>query len=311
MMLFGIALVLAAHTFLGLASPWIARVLAPWVATPLISVAAFATTLAGGFAVSVLCFDFVAQIPDVANGQRWSAHSLNNHGRIPLGLGITACLALLIVAFMLSRRASRVVGDLWSASMACRRLTPDTEHLVVVDDVRPDAYAVSGFLGGRVVVTSGMLSALDGDELRVLLAHEHSHLRHAHHVYLALAQVSAAASPLTRGLPRVVRACAERWADEDAASVTGSRPLAARALVRAGLETIRSDASGRLHTALGIADAQVAHRAMALLAPRPCTRPRGLVVVAVIAVLAMVGTLATAHSTEHRFEHAHADFVSP
>ncbi len=72
-------------------------------------------------------------------------------------------------------------------------------------------------------------------ERRVLLAHEAAHLRHHHHVYLQLVELSAAANPLLRPLASSVRIGVERWADEDAAAAVGDRTLTARALARASL----------------------------------------------------------------------------
>ena len=58
---------------------------------------------------------------------------------------------------------------------------------MVVPDGTADAYAVPGW-PGRIVVTAGMLDALNPDERRVLLAHERAH---------------AAAMPVTMVKPRV------------------------------------------------------------------------------------------------------------
>ncbi|WP_405072198.1 hypothetical protein OG558_22650 [Kribbella sp. NBC_01510] len=95
-----------------------------------------------------------------------------------------------------------------------------------------------------------MLAALDGDERRVLLAHEAAHLNHRHHLYvhlverepspdrsIALSELAAAVNPLLAAVPSVVRTSVERWADEDAAVAVGDREITARAVAKAGLAT--------------------------------------------------------------------------
>ncbi|HEV2637799.1 MAG TPA: M56 family metallopeptidase [Actinocrinis sp.] len=66
----------------------------------------------------------------------------------------------------------------------------------VVDHHAPAAYCLPG-RGGRVVITTAALDALDGEQLRAVLAHERAHLRERHELVLA------AAAALTRALPHV------------------------------------------------------------------------------------------------------------
>ena len=87
----------------------------------------------------------------------------------------------------------------------CRRLDAEyTGALVVLDDDRPEAYALAG-LPGRTVVTRAMLQALSGPERRALLAHEQSHVSGYHFVYVSLVQLAAAANPLLRPLVPATR----------------------------------------------------------------------------------------------------------
>ncbi|MFE1786866.1 M48 family metalloprotease [Streptomyces sp. NPDC059525] len=85
-----------------------------------------------------------------------------------------------------------------------------------------EAYAVPG-KPGRVVVSTGMLSAHDPADHETLLAHERSHLEKRHRLFVALAPLGAAARPLFRPLATTVGCTAERRADEDAAAPTGDR----------------------------------------------------------------------------------------
>ncbi|GHJ42581.1 M56 family metallopeptidase [Streptomyces sp. TS71-3] len=106
--------------------------------------------------------------------------------------------------------------------------------LSIVDDARPDAYALPG-RPGRVVVTSGMLRCLTPHEHSALFAHERAHLAGRHHLFLAAAELCARCHPGLRPLRGAVALAAERAADEVAARVTGDRRLTAQAIGRAAL----------------------------------------------------------------------------
>jgi Zn-dependent protease with chaperone function len=112
---------------------------------------------------------------------------------------------------------------------------PEGENsLVVLPSEGAAAYALPG-RPGRVVVTVGMLRALDGPERRAMLAHEQAHLRYKHHRYVFLSSLAAAVLPVLAPVAARVRYATERWADEVAAAVVGDRSVVARALARASL----------------------------------------------------------------------------
>lgn len=75
-------------------------------------------------------------------------------------------------------------------------------ELAVLRDSRPDAYALPGRPGtpGRIVVTTGMLRALDPAERDALLAHERAHLKGRHHLFIAAAEAAALCHPALRSL---------------------------------------------------------------------------------------------------------------
>jgi hypothetical protein len=123
------------------------------------------------------------------------------------------------------REAGRLAGD--------GELAGGEQVLTIADD-SVDAYAVPG-RPGRIVITSGMIDALTQSEREVLLAHERAHVSACHYVFTALVRLSAAANPLLRPLAAAVNYSVERWADERAASVTGSRPLVAHTVAKAAL----------------------------------------------------------------------------
>ncbi|NDZ88250.1 M48 family metalloprotease, partial [Streptomyces sp. SID10115] len=70
----------------------------------------------------------------------------------------------------------------------------------VVADEASYAYALPSRRGGRVVVTTGMLSRLAAPERRALFAHERAHLSARHHRHLLVTQLAARANPFLRPL---------------------------------------------------------------------------------------------------------------
>ncbi len=166
-----------------------------------------------------------------------------------------SAIALVAVGLIVRTLAVRVPVDVL-------RLGPSADvgplRLVRCDD--PVAFAEPG-APGRVVVSTGALAALDEPERRALFAHEHAHLRHAHHRLLVLAQASAIALPLLYPLVRVVRYLLERWADEEAAVEIGSRKVLASAMARFALS------SPEVSPALGFASLGVVGRVRELVEP--------------------------------------------
>ena len=222
----------AASVMLALASGGLARHLAPAIAVPLLTLLALATSLATGLALSLAAFGAVAQLPFLADRAGWSGGALAP-GNLEPGWGVlpgAIAAALLTAALIFTARAAR---DLARAGRACRQLGgPD--RLVITDDDRPTAYSVPT-RAGAIVVSTGMLRLLSAEERRALLAHEDSHLRHRHALYVLLADLAAAANPLLRPLAGRVRLAVELQADEDAVAETGDRRAVARALARASL----------------------------------------------------------------------------
>jgi Zn-dependent protease with chaperone function len=149
---------------------------------------------------------------------------------VPWSLG-AAAVVLLAAAVV---RALRVVRGERAALEDLRRVVAGYRgELLVLDDGRPYAYAVpSG--PGTIIVSTGMLTALDAAERRAMLAHERAHLTGHHHRYRLISRLAAAVNPAPRPLDRQISFQIERWADEHAATLTG-RPVAARSLARAAL----------------------------------------------------------------------------
>ena len=183
-----------------------------------------------------------------------------------VALSVTSCAALGIVVAAgiagpteggstlatLATRAPGVVGAaaLGAALLAtarfilmrCRALFEAFRHArslpstraVIVTSPTADAYTVPG-APGRIVVSTGMVAALDEPSLRALVAHEQAHLNGSHYVYATLARLAATANPFLRPLATAVEYSIERWADEDAATATGDRLAVARAISSAAV----------------------------------------------------------------------------
>lgn len=303
--------------FLGLAGGRLARRLPPATAVPLLTVATVVTALATGFVLAVGGLEVLARVPLVAELGRWSPVALARDDRLPVAISVLAGSTAAILLTRALREVVRSASDLACAALLCRRLGPGAQGLVIVEDQRPDAFALPG-VPGRIVVSTAMVRALSADERRVLLAHEHAHLTHRHHLFVHVSAVAAAANPLLRPVARAVRAGVERWADEVAAATVDDRRLAAQALARAGLAraaAVSADANpARAQApaaalAVGGAPGEVADRARALLEPPPPAR-RGLTAAVALLVLATCASTAlTAEDTEQRFERAQAVYA--
>lgn len=105
---------------------------------------------------------------------------------------------------------------------------PRHRRITVVDSTEPSAYCVPG-PAHTIVVTTGTLRRLSLDEFRAVLAHERSHLRGRHHLWLGWASVLAHAFgvvPLLRVAPVQVARLIEWIADDRAAARHGDRTVA-------------------------------------------------------------------------------------
>ena len=258
------------------------RRLSPPVAVPLLTVAALATALATGIVLSLAGFSALARLPWVAAEGGWPLAGDRPLSHLPAAWGIAGgCLAAVLLAAALGW-LGRAVRELVTASRACRGLVVGTGRLVVLPDPQPAAYTVPAGTG-RVVVSTGMLALLRGDERRALLAHERAHLRHHHALYLAAVRLAAAANPLLRPVARQVRLQAELWADQVAAAETGDPAAVARALARASLAASRSKRVPAIALAIGQSDAGA--RVAALLRG-PARQSRWAVAAALILTMA-------------------------
>lgn len=251
----------------------VARRHSPRTAATGLVAAALVVALATGLMLCALATLTFAEMPAVARLGHWSRAALDAHAPVPALLGL---LAGGVAAALLASSAVQVArggAGLVAAERTCRELGPAAGGLVVVDDPRAAAYAVPG-LTGRIVVTNALLRQLDARERRAVLAHETSHLRHRHYLYVQLADLAAAANPLLRPVTQATRLAVERWADEDAAAAVGDRVTVARALAKAGLARHGAEPSAapsprplRPAAALPVAETELAGRVRSLVEP--------------------------------------------
>jgi hypothetical protein len=210
--------------------------LPPGSATWLLTVSSVVLAAGTGAALGVLMIAGALHIPQVAALGHVSLRALRGGG--PAGsipVAAAAGLTLLAAVAAAVRAAWRRARALVAAGHAAACFPAG--QLAVIDDETADAFAVPGLTGrqGRVVVSTGMLAALDQAQRRALVAHERAHLAGRHHLFLAAAHLAAAANPLLRPAERAVAYTVERWADECAAEATGDRRMTALAVGKAAL----------------------------------------------------------------------------
>jgi Zn-dependent protease with chaperone function len=277
----------------------LAERLPPKLATWLLAGGAVVLAAASTAALALLALTAVIRIPLVDTVEEVSGPVMRqvDPAPLPVALVAAALLAAAMIAAVLAlwRRGEALVA----AGREARRL-PGRRQVVVLQDPVADAYTLPG-LPCRIVITSGMLLALSHAERRVLLAHERAHASGLHFLFGTAARLAAALNPLLRPVAAAIGYTLERWADERAASVTGDRPLAARALARAALASAGTAGTAGPASRAGRPAAPMSPQAMALHAIaspgpvprrmaallRPPPRPRMLLVSAAALLVAV------------------------
>jgi beta-lactamase regulating signal transducer with metallopeptidase domain len=284
---------------LAAAGAWpLAERLPPRTTTWLLTLSAVVLAVTSCAVLGLLALAAAMRLPVFASLGNLSARTMSRIDPSPVPLGLIAAGLLAAAALSVVRATWRRTAAMVAAHREARTLSADGRLLVIVNDDRADAYAVPG-RPARIVVTSRMLDSLTEAESEVLLAHERAHASAHHYLFMAAARLSAAANPLLRPLAAAVSYSVERWADEQAALVTGSRPLAARAIAKAALATAAGERTGRgtAHVLAATGErgeirrpGSVPRRVGALLGPPPRRR---LILLALAAVVVAVSGLAT------------------
>ncbi|WP_152626655.1 M56 family metallopeptidase [Streptacidiphilus carbonis] len=216
------------------ARPLAAR-LDPRAATWLLTACALALASLSSAALGILAGAGLIRLSLAAWAGHWSGAAVRAGDPVTWTEAATAGLLLAVAGYAAGRMLWRRTRALVSAGTEAACL-PGLDQVVVVEDPEPDAYALPG-LPGRIVVSTGMLQALDENDREAMLAHERAHLSGHHYAFVAATHLAAAANPLLRPMAEAVAYTVERWADENAASACGDRRQVARAVGKAALAT--------------------------------------------------------------------------
>lgn len=275
--------------------------LAPKPAAIILAVGSLAAGIVWVAGLGVLAAATVGRLQLVGDLGRWSAPVLDAYDPVPLAAGVTSLVALGCVVATLASAARQLARGVQQV----RRLQLATSRgrcgdVTIIDDPVPEALALPGWRGS-VVVTSGMLRALDPAEREVMLAHERSHLRSGHWAYRLAIRFGAALLPLSQALVDRCDLALERWADERAAEHVGDRRLAATAVAKAALA---STDHHRAALVPAFSDGAIAERVEALLRPRRPSRWGLAVFAAVICLVAIATLLHAGHDLDVIFDAA-------
>ncbi|MEH0423448.1 M56 family metallopeptidase [Streptomyces sp. B21-083] len=241
----------------------------PRTATRLLTGVAAVMAVCSTVCLALLMVVGTAQLPGNPLPDGWSDPEVREAVPYDEVVGKAAIPALCVVALACARtlwrhRRTRRLGHRALAGL------PATE-VAVLPDTAPYAYALPGGGRDRIVVTTALLDSLEPAERRALFAHERAHLAARHHRHLLAVQLAARANPFLQPLRTAVSYTAERWADEDAAHVVGSRRTVARAIGKAAL--VSGSRGTRPATLAGFAaPGPVPRRVAALLGPAPVGR---------------------------------------
>ncbi|MDX2545520.1 M56 family metallopeptidase [Streptomyces sp. WI04-05B] len=241
----------------------------PRTATRLLAGVAAVMAVCSTVCLALLMVVGTAQLPGNPLPDGWSDPEVREAVPYDEVVGKAAIPALCVVALACTRTLWRHRRTRRRAHRALAGL-PATE-VAVLPDAAPYAYALPGGGRDRIVVTTGLLDSLEPAERRALFAHERAHLAARHHRHLRAVQLAARANPFLQPLRTAVSYTAERWADEDAAHVVGSRRDVARAIGKAAL--VSGSRGTPLATLAGFAaPGPVPRRVAALLGPAPVGR---------------------------------------
>lgn len=296
-----------ASALLALFGPLLARRSGGWIAVRLIPVTALlvagSTVVAvAGLAVVVLArVDGIATVAEIAVGALPAAFRV-----VPVSIGALAAVVAAALVAAVAHRIGALGRAMVDTHRLCAVLHPDSDGVCVIDDAHPRAFAATG-MPGRVVVSTGLWSALPPGDRAAVLAHERAHLRRRHQLSLIAVRLAAAADPLLRTVVTPTRYAVEREADEDAAAALGRRAVGL-AVARAGLVLAADQRRGRTgpEPLLPMASGDVPARVQALLAARVRVRRWPAVPLVLLAVLAGVLTVDNGMATDHHIDHARA-----
>lgn len=207
----------------------------------------------------------------------WSSHLLPSFGVAGGVLGVVT-FVLMVAGVARVFRVLRLHRSLRATQPADIEILPSSQVF---------AYTLPGG-PGNIVLSRGLVSALNADECRAVVEHERAHAQHRHDRYLLLGSIATALLPFARPLADRLEFSLERWADDEAALNVEDRRTVARAIARVAT-------AGGAHPSplvTGIARLGAVARAEALLAPAP--EPRACHPVVMVTCLALMTTVLSA-----------------
>jgi len=253
----------------------------PAAAVPVLAAGALFNAGSGLLVAGLLTLAVAGRWSVVAALGGWSPDLLATTIPEPVIIGLGAATTALVLRARTIWRTGGLLALLARSDRLSRRLRAGGAPIVFVDDSTADAFTVAG-VRGCIVISRSLFAELGPDERRVLLAHELSHLRRRHHLYVHAVDLAVAANPALTPLATAVRLGVERWADEDAALACGARITAGRALARTALvqaalrRATGSPATAHPATVLGGTANAVVARAQALTSRSIPRRSGGL-----------------------------------
>jgi Zn-dependent protease with chaperone function len=298
----------------GVAARPLAGLMEPRQATWLLTSAAVALAVCSTAALVLLAAYAAARAPVLAALGDYSqpvvqrADSISGYTGAIAGAALAGAAVAVAVIFL--NRARALAESYRRAAV----LHAD-DGIVVMPGSAIDAYALPG-RPGRIVVSGDLLDQLDAGGQAALIAHEQAHLSGRHHLFAAAARLAAAANPMLLPVASSVEFTLERWADEHAATITGSRRLVAETIGRVALlSTGRRTRAPRVSLSIVGQQARrvsiswagpVPRRVAALLTAPPRRRIALLAVTAAIVVLAGLAALEAAGDLHALLEVAQA-----
>jgi Zn-dependent protease with chaperone function len=140
---------------------------------------------------------------------------------LALALRLVGVLAAVTLRTLRARQRHRDLLDLLATPW------PDVPHARVLDHPMPVAYCLPG-LRSRLVVSAGVLDALDPPAVKAVLAHEQAHLRERHDLVVLPFVAWGATAPFVRGMvcaQVAVAALVEMRADDVASAAVTPKQL--------------------------------------------------------------------------------------
>ena len=240
----------------GVVAGWIRLPLRPMVAVRVLSAIAVVVAATITIVSTAVVAGFAARSTLVLSAIEWCpVVPLHHHVGIADG---AAAAVLLGVGGWRARRV--LILRRWASAGT------SGQRLAVLDCAEPIAFAAPGD-PGCVVISRGLLDALEPRERQVVVAHERAHLQHHHHRYLLAGELCRAMVPLLGPLVTQLRMATERSADETAVdALDGDRQLVARTIARTAIT--KSAHAGLVG---GFGGSSVPARVQALIGPPDST----------------------------------------